>query len=130
MAHREQIKTDQAPAAIGPYSQAIVSNGWVFASGQIALDPASGQLAEGDVRAQTRRVLENVRALLAAAGSSPAHVVKTTVFLTAMADFAAMNEVYAEFFRDVPPARSTVAVKELPKGAIVEIEVIALRAAE
>jgi 2-iminobutanoate/2-iminopropanoate deaminase len=126
---RQRIATSSAPAAIGPYSQAIISGELVFCSGQIALDPATGQLAEGDVRAQTRRALENLSAVLAAAGSSPALVVKTTVFLVSMADFAAMNEVYAEFFIEEPPARSTVAVAELPRGARVEVEAIALRSA-
>lgn len=125
---REQIATSSAPAAIGPYSQAIASGNLVFASGQIALDPASGQLVQGDVREQTRRVLENLNAVLSAAGSSLEQVVKTTVFLTRMADFAAMNEVYAEYFSQSPPARSTIAVAELPRGAQVEIEAVALRA--
>jgi 2-iminobutanoate/2-iminopropanoate deaminase len=125
---REQIATSSAPAAIGPYSQAIASGNLVFASGQIALDPANGQLAQGDVREQTRRVLENLKAVLSAAGSSLEQVVKTTVFLTRMADFAAMNEVYAEYFSQFPPARSTIAVAELPRGAQVEIEAVALRA--
>jgi 2-iminobutanoate/2-iminopropanoate deaminase len=124
---REQIATDAAPGAIGPYSQAIAAGNLVFASGQIALDPKSGQLAQGDVRDQTRQVLRNVRAVLEAAGSSLDQVVKSTVFLTQMADFAAMNEVYAESFTSAPPARSTVAVAELPRGARVEIEVVALR---
>ena len=125
---RERISTTDAPGAIGPYSQAIASGNLVFCSGQVALEPASGALVEGDVRAQTRRVLENLSGVLNAAGSSLAQVVKTTVFLIAMSDFAAMNEVYAEFFPGEPPARSTVAVAELPKGARVEIEAIALRA--
>jgi len=124
---RERVSTTEAPAAIGPYSQAIISGNLVFASGQIALDPASGQLVEGDVQVQTRRVMENVAAVLQAAGSSLAQVVKTTVFLTTMDNFAAMNEVYAEFFSDEPPARSTVAVAQLPRGAAVEVEVIAVR---
>lgn len=124
---RERVSTTEAPAAIGPYSQAIISGNLVFASGQIALDPASGQLVEGDVQVQTRRVMENVAAVLQAAGSSLAQVVKTTVFLTTMDNFAAMNEVYAEFFSDEPPARSTVAVAQLPRGAVVEVEVIAVR---
>ena len=127
---REQIATSSAPAAIGPYSQAIAAGNLVFASGQIALDPASGQLLQGDVREQTRRVLENLKAVLSAAGSSLEQVVKTTVFLTRMADFAAMNEVYAEYFSQTPPARSTIAVAELPRGAQVEIEAVALRASE
>jgi 2-iminobutanoate/2-iminopropanoate deaminase len=124
---REQISTTAAPAAIGPYSQAIASGDFVFASGQVALDPVTGQLSQGDVREQTRLALRNVQAVLEAAGSSLDGVVKTTVFLTQMADFAAMNEVYAEAFTSAPPARSTVAVAELPRGARVEIEVIALR---
>jgi 2-iminobutanoate/2-iminopropanoate deaminase len=128
-ARRERIATSSAPAAIGPYSQAIASGQVIFCSGQIALDPQSGQLIEGDVRAQTRRALENLSAVLAAAGSSLALVVKTTVFLTSIADFAAMNEVYGEFFSGEPPARSTVGVAELPRGARVEVECIATRGA-
>jgi 2-iminobutanoate/2-iminopropanoate deaminase len=125
---RERISTTDAPSAIGPYSQAIASGNLVFCSGQVALEPASGALVEGDVRAQTRRALENLSGVLNAAGSSLAQVVKTTVFLLTMGDFTAMNEVYAEFFPGDPPARSTIAVAELPKGARVEIEAIALRA--
>lgn len=125
---REQISTAGAPAAIGPYSQAIATDTLVFASGQVALDPSSGQLMGDDVRAQTRRALENLKAVLAAAGSSLDQVVKTTVFLTRMSDFAAMNEVYGEYFTQAPPARSTVTVAELPRGAQVEIEAIAVRA--
>ena len=124
---RTPVSTSSAPAAIGPYSQAIATDGYVFASGQVALDPATGELVNGDVRDQTRRAMDNLSAVLAAAGSAPALVVKTTVFLTSMADFAAMNEVYATYFPDTPPARSTVAVAELPRGARVEIEAIALR---
>ena len=124
---RTRVSTDSAPAALGPYSQAIILDDMVYASGQIALDPATGQLAEGDVQAQTHRALHNLSAVLEAAGSSLAHVVKTTVFLTNMSNFAAMNEVYATYFGDTPPARSTVAVAELPKGAPVEIEAIAAR---
>ncbi len=124
---RERIQTNGAPAAIGPYSQAIASGTLVFASGQIALDPASGQLVEGDVRAQTRQALHNLSAVLEAASSSLGQVVKTTVFLVAMADFTAMNEVYGEFFANEPPARSTIAVAELPRNARVEIEAVALR---
>lgn len=126
---REPISTTNAPAAIGPYNQAIASGDFVFASGQIALDPSTGQMVAGDVQDQTRRVLDNVKAVLAAADTSLDQVVKTTVFLTRMADFAAMNEVYAQYFSDTPPARSTIAVAELPRGAAVEIEVIALRSA-
>jgi 2-iminobutanoate/2-iminopropanoate deaminase len=124
---RERISTTDAPGAIGPYSQAIASGAFVFCSGQVPLEPASGALIEGDVRTQTRRALENLGGVLNAAGSSLAQVVKTTVFLVSMSDFAAMNEVYAEFFPGDPPARSTIAVAELPKGARVEIEAIALR---
>jgi 2-iminobutanoate/2-iminopropanoate deaminase len=124
---REPISTASAPAAIGPYSQAIATGELVFASGQIALDPTSGQLVQGDVGEQTRQALRNVRAVLEAAGSSLDRVVKATVFLTQMADFAAMNAVYGEAFTSEPPARSTVAVADLPRGARVEIEVIALR---
>jgi 2-iminobutanoate/2-iminopropanoate deaminase len=124
---RAKVSTNSAPAALGPYSQAIALDGMVYASGQIALDPASGQLVEGDVQAQTHRVLQNLTAVLEAAGSSLANVVKTTVFLTSMSNFTAMNEIYATYFGDEPPARSTVAVAELPKGAQVEIEAIAAR---
>jgi 2-iminobutanoate/2-iminopropanoate deaminase len=125
---REQISTAAAPTALGPYSQGIAAGGFVFASGQIALDPATGQLVEGDIRAQTRRALDNVRAVLEAAGSSLDKVVKTTVFLAHLSDFAAMNEAYASYFTGAPPARSTVPVAELPRGALVEIEAVALRA--
>ncbi len=123
---REQVKTEHAPAAIGPYSQAIKAGGVIYTAGQIALDPASGQMIAGDVQAQTERVLENLRAVLSAAGSSFEAVVKTTVFLKTMSDFAAMNEVYSRYFTGTPPARSTVAVADLPRGALVEIECIAL----
>ncbi len=122
----ESVQTDRAPQAIGPYSQAIKANGFVFASGQIPLDPATGQLIEGDVRAQTERVLNNVQAVLEAAGSSLSQVVKTTVFLADMNDFAVMNEVYATFFGATRPARSTVQAARLPRDVKVEIEVIAL----
>lgn len=127
MTQRERIATPAAPAAIGPYSQAIASGNLVFASGQIALDPASGQLVQGDVQAQTQRALENLSAVLQAAGSSLGQVVKTTVFLTSMANFAAMNEIYGQYFTGEPPARSTIAVAELPRNALVEVEAIALR---
>ena len=123
---REQVKTPHAPAAIGPYSQAIKAGGIVYAAGQISLDPASGQMIGGDIQGQTERVLENLRAVLAAAGSSLEAVVKTTVFLKSMGDFAAMNEVYSRYFTGTPPARSTIAVADLPRGALVEIECIAL----
>ena len=128
MTQRERIATTGAPAAIGPYSQAIASGNLVFASGQIALDPVSGQLVEGDVQAQTRQALENLSAVLQAAGSSLGQVVKTTVFLTSMTNFAAMNEIYGQYFTGEPPARSTIAVAELPRNALVEVEAIALRA--
>lgn len=123
---RTQVKTEHAPAAIGPYSQAIKAGGMVFAAGQIPLDPATGQMLSGGIQEQTERVLENVRAVLTAAGSSFEAVVKTTVFLKSMSDFAAMNEVYSRYFTGVAPARSTVAVADLPRGALVEIECIAL----
>lgn len=122
----EIVQTDRAPQAIGPYSQAIKANGFVFASGQIPLDPATGQLIEGDIRAQTERVLNNAQAVLEAAGSSLNQVVKTTVFLADMNDFAAMNEVYATFFSATRPARSTVQAARLPRDVKVEIEVVAL----
>jgi 2-iminobutanoate/2-iminopropanoate deaminase len=127
MSERTRIATNDAPAAIGPYSQAIATGELVFCSGQIPLDPETGALVDGDVRAQTRRALENLSAVLGAAGSSLSAVLKTTVFLVSMSDFAAMNEVYADFFTGEPPARSTVAVAELPRGARVEVEAIALR---
>jgi 2-iminobutanoate/2-iminopropanoate deaminase len=120
------IATDKGPKAIGPYSQAIKSNGFVFVSGQIALDPATQQVIEGGVAAQTDRVLKNIGGILLAAGSGFDKVVKTTVFLKNMADFAAMNEVYGQYFTAQPPARSTVEVARLPKDVLVEIEVIAL----
>jgi 2-iminobutanoate/2-iminopropanoate deaminase len=123
---RQVIVTSDGPKAIGPYSQAIKANGLVFLSGQIPLDPATQQLVAGDVAAQTERVMRNITGILAAAGSSPAQVVKTTVFLKSMNDFAAMNEVYARHFTAEPPARSTVEVARLPKDVLVEIEVIAL----
>jgi 2-iminobutanoate/2-iminopropanoate deaminase len=123
---RQVISTDQAPKAIGPYSQAIKIGDFVFTAGQIALN-AAGQMVEGDVTAQTRQVLDNIKAVLEAAGASMASVVKTTVFLANIADFQAMNAVYAEFFPpdQAPPARSTVQVAALPRNASVEIEVIA-----
>jgi len=123
---REVIATDVGPKAIGPYSQAIKANGFVFLSGQITLDPATQQLIDGDVAAQTERVLQNLSGILQAAGSSLAQVVKTTVFLKNMSDFTAMNEVYARHFIQAPPARSTVEVARLPKDVLVEIDVIAL----
>jgi 2-iminobutanoate/2-iminopropanoate deaminase len=124
----EIVATEGAPNAIGPYSQAIVANGFVYCSGQVALEPgAGGKFEGGDVAAQTRRALKNLGAILEKAGSAPGKVVKTTVFLTTMDHFAAMNAVYAEFFGSHRPARATVAVAGLPKGALVEIEAIAVR---
>jgi 2-iminobutanoate/2-iminopropanoate deaminase len=120
------IKTEQAPPAIGPYSQAIVANGLIFAAGQIPLDPRTGQLVLGDVRVQTKRVMENLKAVLEAAGSSMGRVVKTTVFLRDLNDFGVMNEIYGEYFQESPPARSTVQVGKLPRDAAVEIEAVAL----
>ncbi|MBR1800113.1 MAG: RidA family protein [Bacteroidaceae bacterium] len=120
------IKTEKAPAAIGPYSQAIEVNGLVFASGQLPIDPATGTFPEG-IKAQTRQALTNAQEILKAAGTDMKHVVKTTVLLSDIADFAAMNEVYAEFFTEPYPARSAFAVKSVPKGALVEIECIASR---
>ena len=119
------IATPHAPKAIGPYSQATVVNGLIFSAGQVALDPATTELVPGGVKEQTERSLQNLAAVLAAAGSALQEVVKTTVFLVDMGDFAAMNEVYAKHFGDHRPARSTVAVAAVPKGARVEIEVIA-----
>ena len=119
------ISTKKAPAAIGPYSQAIRVGNLVYTSGQIPIDPATGAFVEGGIKEQTRQSLTNVKAILEEAGTSLAHVVKTTVFMADMADFADMNSVYAEFFAEPYPARSAVAVKTLPKGALVEIEVIA-----
>jgi 2-iminobutanoate/2-iminopropanoate deaminase len=120
------IATDRAPGAIGPYSQAVRSGHLVFCSGQIPLDPLNGQLVEGGIEAQTVRVLDNLAAVLAAADLKLGNVVKTTVFLVFMADFPAMNEVYARYFDEDAPARSTVGVAALPKGARVEIEAIAI----
>ena len=121
-----RVETADAPAAIGPYSQAIIANGFVFTAGQIPLDPASGQLIEGDVTEQTTRVLTSLRAILEAAGASLQTVVKTTVFLADMNDFAAMNTVYGQFFGDHKPARSTVQAARLPRDVKVEIEAIAV----
>jgi 2-iminobutanoate/2-iminopropanoate deaminase len=124
---RQAISTTNAPAAVGPYSQAIVAGDLVFCAGQVPLDPATGEVIQGTIEEQTTRVLRNVGAVLDAAGVTFGDVVKTTVFLVDMGDFAAMNGVYAGFFPDPPPARSTVAVAGLPKGARVEIEAIARR---
>jgi len=120
------IQTDRAPAAIGPYSQAIVANGFIFTAGQIALDPATGQIVEGDVVAQADRVFKNLRAILEEAGAGFPDVVKTTVFLSDMADFPRVNEVYAKAFGSARPARSTVQAAGLPRGVFVEIEAIAV----
>jgi len=122
----EIVATDQGPKAIGPYSQGIKANGFVFLSGQIALDPQTQQIVQGDVARQTERVLENLKGIVEAAGSSMQRVVKTTVFLADINDFAAMNEVYARYFSAHPPARSTVEVARLPRDARVEIDLIAL----
>jgi 2-iminobutanoate/2-iminopropanoate deaminase len=119
------VSTPRAPKAIGPYSQAVQANGFLFTAGQVALDPEKGELVAGGISEQTTRALENLGAILGAAGSNFSHVVKTTVFLVDMADFTAMNEVYSRTFGDHRPARSTVAVTALPRGARVEIEVIA-----
>ncbi len=127
MTERTRISTSDAPAAIGPYSQAIAAGDYIFCSGQVALDPTTGELGADDVRAQTRRALENLNAVLRAAGATLGDVVKTTVFLVNMGDFAEMNEVYGEFFSSEPPARSTIAVAALPRGARVEVEAVALR---
>jgi 2-iminobutanoate/2-iminopropanoate deaminase len=123
---RQIVRTEEAPGAIGPYSQAVVANGLVYTSGQIPTDPATGQFVEGGIREQTEQVLHNLSKVLEAAGSSLGLVVKTTVFLADMNDFAAMNEVYAGFFQDEPPARSTIEAARLPRDARVEIDVIAL----
>lgn len=124
---QEEIKTDKAPKAIGPYSQAVVANGFVFASGQIPIVPATGELLTGSIEDQARQVLRNMSALLEAAGTSLAKVVKTTVFLKNMDDFARMNAVYGEFFKPPYPARAAVEVARLPKDVLIEIEAVALR---
>jgi 2-iminobutanoate/2-iminopropanoate deaminase len=124
---KKVVATKDAPQPIGPYSQAIKAGGFVFASGQIALDPATGKLIEGDIKAQTERVLKNLSAVLAAAGSSMDRVVRTTVFLKNISDFPAMNEVYGQFFKNEPPSRSTVQVAALPRDALLEIDVVALQ---
>jgi 2-iminobutanoate/2-iminopropanoate deaminase len=122
---RKVIATEKAPKAIGPYAQAIVHNGIAYLSGQIPLDPATGQIVEGDIAAQTERVLENIKAVLAAAGSSLDRVLKTTVFLRDMADFAKMNEVYSRYLGETSPARSTIQAARLPRDVSVEIDCIA-----
>ncbi len=123
---REIVSTSQAPAAVGPYSQAIKAGGFVFTAGQIPLDPASGKLVTDGIEAETERVMQNLSAVLAAAGSSLENVVKTTIFVTDIADFAQVNKVYGSFFEGNPPARSTVQVAALPLGAHVEIEAVAV----
>ena len=121
------IHTNNAPAAIGPYSQAIEVNGFIFASGQIPIDPSTGNFVEGGIKEQTKQAITNAKNILKEAGTDLAHVVKTTVYLANMADFAAMNEIYATFFQQPFPARSAVAGKDLPKGALVEVEVLAYK---
>ena len=123
----EHVCTDRAPKAIGPYSQAVTANGFVFASGQIALDPCTGEIVQGDAAVQARRVLENLKAVLEAAGSSMDHVVKATVYLSRIEDYAAVNEVYAQYFGQSKPARAAVQVAGLPKGVDVEIDAIAVQ---
>ena len=122
---KDIVLTDRGPKPIGPYSQAVKTNGFVFVSGQVALDPATGEFVGTEVREQTARVMENLKAILEAAGVSFTHVVKTTVYLKDMNDFTAMNEVYARYFTAAPPARSTVQAARLPKDALVEIDVVA-----
>jgi len=126
MQEREIIVTPNAPAAIGPYSQAVRAGNFVFSAGQIPINPQTGKLVEGDIQAQTRQVMQNLAAILEAAGTSLNNVVKTTIFTTNLADFAAINQVYGSYFTNQPPARSTVQVAGLPLGANIEIEVVAL----
>ncbi|MGA2419553.1 MAG: RidA family protein [Candidatus Acidiferrum sp.] len=123
---RDIVLTDRGPKPIGPYSQAVRVNGFLYVSGQIALDPKTGEMTAGNIAQQTERTMENVKGIVEAAGSKMAHVIKTTVFLKNMTDFAAMNEVYARYFSAAPPARSTVEVARLPKDALVEVEVVAV----
>jgi len=123
---KQIVRTASAPKAIGPYEQAVKVGDFIYASGQIQLDPATGNLVENNITIQTRQVMENLKAVLSAAGSSLERVVKTTVFLKNISDFAAMNEVYGEYLGDVKPARSTVAVADLPRDALVEIDLIAI----
>lgn len=122
----QAVQTEKAPAAIGPYSQAVVANGFLFTAGQIALDPSTGEIVEGDVGAQTRRVLANLKAILDTRGASWSDVVKTTIFLQDMRDFARVNEIYAETLGSARPARSTVQVSALPRGVLVEIDAVAV----
>ena len=126
MMSRKVVSSPSAPAAAGPYSHAIVANGFVFTAGQVGLDPATGQLAEGGIEAQARQALQNVKAVLESAGTTLDNVVKVNVYLKNMDDFATMNEVYATFFYQSPPARTTVEVARLPIGALIEIEMVAL----
>lgn len=123
---KEIISTEKAPKAIGPYSQAVRANGFIFTAGQIALDPASGQLVSGDIAHQTARVLDSLKAIVEAGGSSLDHAVKATVYLKDMSDFVAMNEVYARYFPQNPPVRSTVEAARLPRDVLVEIDLIAI----
>jgi 2-iminobutanoate/2-iminopropanoate deaminase len=123
---KQVVQSSNAPAAIGPYSQAIIANGFVYTAGQLGVIPATGKLVEGDVQAQTRQALENLSAILTAAGTSLDNAVKTTVFLANMDDFAAMNAIYSQYFSSNPPARSTIQVAKLPLAGLVEIEVVAL----
>lgn len=125
----EMIYTDKAPAAVGPYSQAVKTNGFVFTSGQIAIDPATNTVLEGDIKVQAKRVMENLKVVLEAAGTDFNHVVKSVCFLADMGDFAAFNEIYGSYFTETKPARSCVAVKTLPKNVIVEVELIAVEKA-
>jgi 2-iminobutanoate/2-iminopropanoate deaminase len=125
MSKRQVVHTDRAPKAIGPYSQAVIANGFVFCSGQIALEPATGQIAAGGIREQTEQALANLRAVLEAAGSGFDRVVRSTIYLRSMSDFAVVNEVYAKCFPSDPPARATVAVSGLPRDVMVEIDMIA-----
>ena len=124
---RDIVKTDAAPQALGPYSQAIKANGFVFVSGQTALDPRTGQMVGQDIKTQTRRVLDNIKAVLHAAGTSLDHVVRCSVFLKDMNDLGPMNEEYGSYFKELPPARTTVQVAKLPRDALVEIDAIALQ---
>ena len=124
--NREPVQTDNAPKAIGPYEQAIKANGFIYTAGQIPIDPKTGNFVEGGIASQTRQVLENLKAVLEAGESSLDRVVKVTVFLKNMADFAAMNDVYTQYLGGAKPARSTVAVAELPRGALIEIDLVAL----
>lgn len=129
MSEMKFVSTDMAPKAIGPYSQAVIANGFIYTAGQIALDPASMELVSGGVKEQTERVMANLDAILRQAGSSLRRVVKTTCYLSDMGDFAAFNEVYARWFADHKPARSTVAAKTLPRNALVEVDAVALAGA-